>query len=913
MDKTTDRKTKRTFTDDPKWELDPSISAMFLASITKLCSLVCETELAFISKRKRGKRIILARYGDNDKEIPEANVELFFSSILSSKVLEINDLSQGSPRQDVISQIKDYRFYAAAAFAYDHGIITLEVFGKKSKLLHLEQKKQLVESISLVEQEIHKTDYILELENKYNHYEKLFLQNLDILVIINKNGTINKVNQQWYEILKFSEEETLGTVFLDFIHPGDYACTLPVIKHIFRQKKVKDFKIRFKNKNGEYRILQWRAYSNGQQIFASARDITEKQKKESEIQRLTNLLTDAQEIGSLGAWELELETGKVTWTEEVYKIHELDNKVIDSLANAIDFYHPEDRQIMARALDITAKTGEPFDVTCRLITANKNLRWVKSLGRLMKGHDQSARIVGIFQDVTQKTIEDQGKEYQSLLLKGLFTRSPIGIGLVDLSSGMFLEVNQKLIDPTGYSMKEFENLHLWDLMLPEDAAEHKYILKNINSYQNYGPKELLYIKKDKSSYPVVISGVVLIDGYGKQKFWTFIEDISQRKQYENQISESLSRLQGIMDASTQVCIISIDNTGIIQNFNRGAELLLGYAALDVINLSSIEILSPREVYHRTKNRLNHQDQALKHLENESLLNSIKKQNILQSGEWTLQKENGVNVPVDLIITPIKQGEFTTGYLLIANDITPIKKANEELQFLLDLSKNQNERLTNFANIVSHNLKSHSGNIDTLIQFLLDDQPLLKEQELVKMIQLASENLKETITHLSEVALVNVNENQQHEQIFLFETANKAIDSILAIAIKESVQIINEIEKHSFVMGIPAYLDSIILNFLTNGIKYRSKDRKCYIRLLLHEENDYKVLHVEDNGLGIDLHKYGSKLFGLYKTFHSKTDSQGIGLFITKNQVESMGGFIHVESEVNKGTTFKIYFKDQKPT
>jgi signal transduction histidine kinase len=71
-----------------------------------------------------------------------------------------------------------------------------------------------------------------------------------------------------------------------------------------------------------------------------------------------------------------------------------------------------------------------------------------------------------------------------------------------------------------------------------------------------------------------------------------------------------------------------------------------------------------------------------------------------------------------------------------------------------------------------------------------------------------------------------------------------------------------------------------------------------------------VLYISDNGLGLDLKKHKNALFGMYKTFHKHQNSRGIGLFITKNQVEAMGGKIKVYSEVNKGTTFKIYFNEE---
>ena len=104
---------------------------------------------------------------------------------------------------------------------------------------------------------------------------------------------------------------------------------------------------------------------------------------------------------------------------------------------------------------------------------------------------------------------------------------------------------------------------------------------------------------------------------------------------------------------------------------------------------------------------------------------------------------------------------------------------------------------------------------------------------------------------------------------------------------------------------PAYLESILLNFISNSIKYAHPDRTPIITLSFDKiKNEMKI---SDNGLGIDLKKYGSSLFGMYKTFHNNKDAKGIGLFITKNQIEAMGGKISIESEPNVGTTFTVYF------
>lgn len=101
-----------------------------------------------------------------------------------------------------------------------------------------------------------------------------------------------------------------------------------------------------------------------------------------------------------------------------------------------------------------------------------------------------------------------------------------------------------------------------------------------------------------------------------------------------------------------------------------------------------------------------------------------------------------------------------------------------------------------------------------------------------------------------------------------------------------------------------------MNFITNAVKYSSPERKPIIKLSSTSQNGYTIVSIEDNGLGIDLKKYGSKLFGMYKTFHTNKDAKGMGLYIAKNQIEAMGGKVMVCSEVGKGTIFNIYFNEK---
>jgi signal transduction histidine kinase len=103
------------------------------------------------------------------------------------------------------------------------------------------------------------------------------------------------------------------------------------------------------------------------------------------------------------------------------------------------------------------------------------------------------------------------------------------------------------------------------------------------------------------------------------------------------------------------------------------------------------------------------------------------------------------------------------------------------------------------------------------------------------------------------------------------------------------------------------MESIMLNLLSNAIKYKHPDRIAEIQICTFIEDDRPCLLVKDNGMGIDLDKNGQKIFNIYQTFHYNKDAVGVGLFITKNQIESLGGTIEIKSEVDIGTTFIIKF------
>ena len=219
-------------------------------------------------------------------------------------------------------------------------------------------------------------------------------------------------------------------------------------------------------------------------------------------------------------------------------------------------------------------------------------------------------------------------------------------------------------------------------------------------------------------------------------------------------------------------------------------------------------------------------------------------------------------------------------------------------------------MKNFTYIVSHNVRSHSSNITSLVNFLCATNDENERSEIVKMLVNTSNNLETTLSNLNDIISINEDTAKPKTVIFLKAEIEKTLEVLSGEIIKHAVQINNNVDSELNITAIPSYCESILLNLISNAIKYRSDERRPEIEISAERITDYIVLKVRDNGLGLDLKKNGGKIFGMYKTFHQNEDSRGIGLYLTKNHIESMNGKIEIESQVGVGTTFNVFFYDK---
>ena len=235
-----------------------------------------------------------------------------------------------------------------------------------------------------------------------------------------------------------------------------------------------------------------------------------------------------------------------------------------------------------------------------------------------------------------------------------------------------------------------------------------------------------------------------------------------------------------------------------------------------------------------------------------------------------------------------------------------KQAEEDLKKSYEIVFNQHKKLLNFSYIVSHNLRSHVSNFLGILDYIEVITLEKEKQEMMDKLKKVATQLDTTLFYLNEIIQIQKNVHIQKTTLAVKNIIDSLFLTFQNLLSSKKGTIKNQIDEFLNIEYNQEFLESILYNLISNSIQYSCPSRPLEIEISNCIENDRVVIMVKDNGLGIDLKLYGDKIFGMFKTFHNNPDAKGLGLFLIKNQVEAMGGQIIVESELNKGTTFKIY-------
>lgn len=438
----------------------------------------------------------------------------------------------------------------------------------------------------------------------------------------------------------------------------------------------------------------------------------------------------------------------------------------------------------------------------------------------------------------------------------------------------------------------FENIH------PEDSIKMSIKLYSFIEQKTEKWQDQYRFKCADGSYKYVLDrGFILKDENGKSvRMIGAIQDITKQKEEEQRLKLLETVITHTKDS---VIITEADlNNGKIPNIvyvNPAFSITSGYNSDEIIGKSPEIFQGP-----------NSDNQ-----EHEKLINAIKNKEECQV-ETISYTKNKDEYWVNFSMLPVynSDGELSH-WVSIQRDISEEKKQEvEKEQLIRELTQN-NKDLQQFSYITSHNLRAPLSNLTGLLN-LIDDIPIENEElkEILDGFNKSTHLLNETINDLVKVIIIKDNPSIEKEDLMLkdiFEDVFSQLDFLIGLH-KPIIKF--NFEEVSFLNTNKSYLESILLNLLTNAIKYKSETRKLKINITASQHDDNVLLIFKDNGIGIDLERNGDKIFGLYQRFHDYPDSKGLGLYLVKSQVETMGGTISIESKVDVGTTFTLTFKNK---
>jgi len=237
----------------------------------------------------------------------------------------------------------------------------------------------------------------------------------------------------------------------------------------------------------------------------------------------------------------------------------------------------------------------------------------------------------------------------------------------------------------------------------------------------------------------------------------------------------------------------------------------------------------------------------------------------------------------------------------------------QLSRMNDRVSRKKEQVERFAYITSHNLRAPAANLHALVQLLADPEKATEKSG--EIMDRALKSSGQLLSTLDDVSKVLVHSSPMMESTLnSFDALMTDVRQDLEREIAESdAEFILDFGQCPELLYPRDHLRSIVTNLVSNAIRYRHPDRRPTVKLTTWSEGRNHFMTCEDNGLGLDLDRYGQTLFHLYKTFHGHPKGKGLGLFLVRHQLESLDGEIAVESTPGSGSCFTIRFGNPKST
>jgi PAS domain S-box-containing protein len=410
-------------------------------------------------------------------------------------------------------------------------------------------------------------------------YQTIIRTAMDGFWLTDMRGHFLDVNEAYCSLTGYSRDELLNMSIPDIEaieKPEDVARRIRKLKRVGHDR----FETRHRRKDGEIVDVEVSINylsTDGGRYFVFVRDITERKQAEKMLKEGARRLQEAQALGRFGDWAFDLNTQRIEWSDEVYRLYERDKALgPPSAEEEALYYSPEEGEKLREFARLAVETGEEFkyDVTAQLPSGR--MPYFSCTMRPIKDNEgHIIRLFGTVQDITERKRAEEALANEATRRRILIDQSRDGIVVLD-ENGKVYEVNQRFAEMLGYSAEEARELNVWDWEFLYPREQVQEMLRAVDEKGDHF--ETRHRRKDGTTYDVEISTNGAIIG-GQKLIFCVCRDITERKQAEEALRLSEQNLRD-----------SVENSPLgIRVLNKeGKTLYANRALLDFWGYNSVE-------------------------------------------------------------------------------------------------------------------------------------------------------------------------------------------------------------------------------------------------------------------------------------------------------------------------------------
>lgn len=365
------------------------------------------------------------------------------------------------------------------------------------------------------------------------------------------------------------------------------------------------------------------------------------------------------------------------------------------------------------------------------------------------------------------------------------------------------------------------------------------------------------------------------------QFLILADDISALKEAEKRSKEYAIRLHNIIEGITDAIFV-LDRKWHLTNLNQAAVHLLGKKRIDLIEKNIWELL-PEEVAHRIY----------------QFFRKAKKRKVTVEFEEYFEPQEQW---FDISLYP-----SSDGLAVCFRNVSERRKKDEERKELMEQLIIQNRDLEEFTYIASHSLRAQIANISMLCSAIDNGGLTPSNQEIFDRLFQSSSNLDTIISDLNTILTIKDRGSVLWELVSFQNTYINVLSRLPQNMAPFKKHIRLEIDPEVAIFSVRNYLETLLLQIITNSIRFRAMDKEPDILVKAKAESGQIVVTISDNGRGFDSQKVQKQLFQLYKTFHPGLSGKGLGLYLSKILADELQAIISIESHTNTGTKVAIHF------